>query len=108
MPLVFPGGKDSLTLLYGLANLQRFYPKSFRLSAITVDMGLDTMDLEPVKALCADFNVPYEVIPTEIGKILFEARKESNPCALCAKMQERCPEPEGNGAQLQQNRLCAP
>ena len=82
------GGKDSLTLLYGLANLQRFYPKSFRLSAITVDMGLDTMDLEPVKALCADFNVPYEVIPTEIGKILFEARKESNPCALCAKMRK--------------------
>ena len=82
------GGKDSLTLLYGLANLQRFYPKSFRLSAITVDMGLDTMDLKPVKALCADFNVPYEVIPTEIGKILFEARKESNPCALCAKMRK--------------------
>ena len=82
------GGKDSLTLLYGLANLQRFYPKSFRLSAITVDMGLDTMDLEPVKALCAGFNVPYEVIPTEISKILFEARKESNPCALCAKMRK--------------------
>ena len=82
------GGKDSLTLLYGLANLQRFYPKSFRLSAITVDMGLDTMDLETVKALCAGFNVPYEVIPTEIGKILFEARKESNPCALCAKMRK--------------------
>lgn len=56
--------------------------------AITVDMGLDTMDLEPVKALCAGFNVPYEVIPTEIGKILFEARKESNPCALCAKMRK--------------------
>ena len=52
------------------------------------DMGLDTMDLEPVKALCAGFNVPYEVIPTEIGKILFEARKESNPCALCAKMRK--------------------
>ena len=45
------GGKDSLTLLYGLASLQKFYPKSFRLSAITVDMGLDTMNLEPVKAL---------------------------------------------------------
>lgn len=82
------GGKDSLTLLYGLAHLQKFYPKSFHLSAITVDMGLDTMNLEPIKALCADFNVPYEVIPTNIGKILFEARKESNPCALCAKMRK--------------------
>ncbi len=82
------GGKDSLTLLYGLAKLQKFYPKSFRLSAITVDMGLDTMDLDPVKALCADLGVPYEIIPTDIGKILFEVRKESNPCALCAKMRK--------------------
>ena len=82
------GGKDSLTLLYGLSQLQKFYPKHFTLSAITVDMGLDTMNLEPIKALCADFNVPYEIISTEIGKILFEARKESNPCALCAKMRQ--------------------
>ena len=82
------GGKDSLTLLYGLASLQKFYPKSFRLSAITVDMGLDTMNLEPVKALCDGFNIPYEIISTDIGKILFEARKESNPCALCAKMRK--------------------
>ncbi len=82
------GGKDSLTLLYGLAKLQKFYPKSFRLSAITVDMGLDTMDLDPVKALCADLGVPYEIIPTDIGKILFKVRKESNPCALCAKMRK--------------------
>ena len=82
------GGKDSLTLLYGLASLQKFYPKSFRLSAITVDMGLDTMNLEPVKALCDGFNIPYEIISTDIRKILFEARKESNPCALCAKMRK--------------------
>ena len=82
------GGKDSLTLLYGLSQLQKFYPKHFTLSAITVDMGLDTMNLEPIKALCADFNVPYEIISTEIVKILFEARKESNPCALCAKMRK--------------------
>jgi len=82
------GGKDSLTLLYGLSQLQKFYPKPFTLSAITVDMGLDTMNLDPIKALCADFHVPYEIISTEIGKILFEARKESNPCALCAKMRK--------------------
>ncbi len=82
------GGKDSLTLLYGLSQLQKFYPKHFTLSAITVDMGLDTMNLEPVKTLCADFNVPYEIISTEIGKILFEARNEANPCSLCAKMRK--------------------
>ena len=46
------------------------------------------MNLEPVKTLCADFNVPYEIISTEIGKILFEARNEANPCSLCAKMRK--------------------
>ena len=49
------------------------------------------MNLEPVKTLCADFNVPYEIISTEIGKILFEARNEANPCSLCAKMRKRRP-----------------
>lgn len=82
------GGKDSLTLLWGLAYLQKFYPKQFSLSAITVDMGIDTMDLEPVKALCQEFQVPYEIVPTEIGKILFDIRKETNPCSLCAKLRK--------------------
>ena len=44
------------------------------------------MDLEPVKALCETFEIPYHVIPTEIGTVLFDIRKESNPCSLCAKM----------------------
>ncbi len=82
------GGKDSLTLLWGLAHLQKFYPKHFSLSAITVDMGFDTMDLDPIKELCQEFQVPYEIVPTEIGKILFDIRKETNPCSLCAKLRK--------------------
>lgn len=82
------GGKDSLTLLWGLHHLQRFYPKKFALSAITVDLGLGNLDLEPVKQLCDEFQVPYEIVSTEIGKILFDVRKESNPCSLCAKMRK--------------------
>ena len=82
------GGKDSLTLLWGLAHLQKFYPKHFSLSAITVDMGIDTMNLEPIKALCQEVQVPYEIVPTEIGKILFDIRKETNPCSLCAKLRK--------------------
>lgn len=82
------GGKDSLTLLYALYYLQGFYPKRFTLSAITVDLGLGNMELEPVRELCAQFQIPYEVIPTEIGKILFQIRRESNPCSLCAKMRK--------------------
>lgn len=82
------GGKDSLTLLWGLAHLQKFYPKHFSLSAITVDMGIDTMNLEPIKALCQEIQVPYEIVPTEIGKILFDIRKETNPCSLCVKLRK--------------------
>ncbi len=82
------GGKDSLTLLYALHGLQRFYPKHFELSAITVDLGLGNLDLEPIRRLCSDFSVPYTVIPTEIGNILFQVREESNPCSLCAKMRK--------------------
>ncbi len=82
------GGKDSLALLYALAELRQFYPKPFTLSAITVDLGLGNMDLEPVKALCSHFSVPYAILPTDIGKILFEARQESNPCSLCSKMRK--------------------
>ena len=79
------GGKDSLTLLYALHGLKRFYPNEFELSAITVDLGFENFDLSPVRSLCSELSVPFTVVPTDIGKILFETRKESNPCALCAK-----------------------
>lgn len=82
------GGKDSLTLLYALHGLQRFYPNSFELCAITVDLGFSDFDLTPVQTLCQELNVPYTMVSTEIGSILFETRKESNPCALCAKMRK--------------------
>ncbi len=82
------GGKDSLTLLYALQGLQKFYPNKFNLCAITVDLGFGDFDLSPVQALCKELSVEYTVVPTEIGKILFDTRKESNPCALCAKMRK--------------------
>ncbi|MEG0355950.1 MAG: ATP-binding protein [Lachnospiraceae bacterium] len=82
------GGKDSLALLYTLHGLMRFYPKKFELVAITVDLGLPDFDLTPIKELCEQLLVPYTIIPTDIGKILFEIRQESNPCALCAKMRK--------------------
>ena len=69
-------------------SLEIFIRNIFTLSAITVDMGLDTMNLEPIKTLCADFNVPYEIISTEIGKILLRPVMKANPCSLCAKMRK--------------------
>ena len=82
------GGKDSLTLLYALHGLKRFYPKQFKLSAITVDLGYEKFDVEPLSALCEELEVPYKVVKTNIARILFEERKESNPCSLCAKMRK--------------------
>jgi tRNA(Ile)-lysidine synthase TilS/MesJ len=82
------GGKDSLTLLYALHGLKRFYPKKFTLSAITVNLGYEKFDTAPLRALCDELEVPYTVVDTEIAHILFEERKESNPCSLCAKMRK--------------------
>ena len=82
------GGKDSLTLLYALHGLQRFYPKHFEIIAVTVHLGFEEMDLEPVRQLCRELNVPYHVVPSNIYQIVFEERKEENPCSLCAKMRK--------------------
>ena len=80
------GGKDSLTLLAAMARLAKFYPKPFTVEAFTIDLGLPGMDFSPVADYCRELEVPYHLIPTEIGHILFKTRKEKNPCALCAKM----------------------
>ena len=81
------GGKDSLALLYALHGLKRFYPNSFSIEAITVSVFKE-MNLDPVKRLCAEMDVPYTVVDTEIGDIVFRERKEENPCSLCAKMRK--------------------
>lgn len=82
------GGKDSLSLVYALHELQRFYPEKFTLEAISVDLGFGTQNFDLISSLCEDFNIKLTIIPTEIGKIVFNERKESNPCSLCAKMRK--------------------
>lgn len=80
------GGKDSLALLCTLAALRRFYPNPFTLSACTISLGFPNTDFTGIEKLCADLDVPYEIVSTQIAEILFDVRKESNPCALCANM----------------------
>ncbi len=82
------GGKDSLTLLYALHGLRRFYPKKFDIVAITVDLGLGIQKLDDINKLCKQLNVEYHIVNTEIGNIIFGDRKETNPCSLCAKMRK--------------------
>ena len=79
------GGKDSLVLLVLLAGLKKYFNKKFELEAITIDMGLG-MDYSGVQALCDKWEVPYTVIKTEIAPIIFDYRKEKNPCSMCSKM----------------------
>lgn len=80
------GGKDSLALLSALAAYRKFAGKDFFLTAITVNMGFDGMDYSPIEKFCKEIDVPYIIKNTEISHVLFDIRKESNPCSLCSKM----------------------
>ena len=80
------GGKDSLLLLYAMALYRRFCPEPFELEALTLTMGLEPFDVSGIRELCEKLEVPYIVRETEIAKVIFEERKEKNPCSLCSKM----------------------
>ena len=80
------GGKDSLALLYAMAKLREFYPLPFQLHAVTVHPGAEGMDFSPVAALCGELGVEYHLVQTEIFRIIFDVRREKNPCSMCAKM----------------------
>lgn len=82
------GGKDSLTLLYALSGMRKFYPKKYELAAISVDLGLGIQNMDKIKELCDSLEVPFYIEKTEIGNIVFDIRKEKNPCSLCAKMRK--------------------
>ena len=84
------GGKDSLMLLMALAKLRGFYPIPFQVEAFTLDMGhadgRPGMDFAPVARLCRDLDVPFTLLESEIHHIIFDVRREKNPCSMCAKM----------------------
>ncbi|MDE6759256.1 MAG: tRNA lysidine(34) synthetase TilS [Lachnospiraceae bacterium] len=85
------GGKDSLTLLYGLKQLQAFYPESFELAAIHVNLGIETDSAATISIMedfCKKLNVPFYCVDTDIFQVVFKERKEKNPCSLCAKMRK--------------------
>lgn len=82
------GGKDSVALLYALAQLRRFYPIPFTIKGLTLDMGWNDTpsDFSAIAQMCRELDVEYIVKPTQIGKIIFDVRQEENPCSLCARM----------------------
>ena len=84
------GGKDSLTLLKLLAEYKKFAPQKFELCAISVDLRFNNCDADctKVQTLCDELSVPYYVERTDIAEIVFNIRKETNPCSLCSKMRK--------------------
>ena len=82
------GGKDSLTLLYALTNLRKFYPQKFDLIAITVDLGYEGFDLSAITELCKELNVEYHIIKTQIGSMVTQENLEGSACSLCARLRK--------------------
>ena len=80
------GGKDSMVLLLALDCLRKYYPEPFELEAVTIELGFEGMDFTPVRELCEELSIPYTCVKTDIKEIVFDVRKEDNPCSLCAKM----------------------
>lgn len=77
------GGKDSLTLLRLMAALREYYPKHFEIEAFTIDLGLEGMDFSPVQAFCDQLKVPYTIVKTEIGPIIFVTAMKRTPALVC-------------------------
>lgn len=80
------GGKDSITLLYALYYLQKFYKKKFELMAITIHPGSTTFDPSKLTDICNELKIPYIIYNSNISNVVFDIRKEKNPCSLCANM----------------------
>ena len=80
------GGKDSIAMLQGLKCLERFYPKHFDLIAITVNPGFENFSKDILQKNCDEIGVPLFIEDTQIKEIVFDVRKEKNPCSLCANL----------------------
>ena len=80
------GGKDSVTMLHAFKALQRFYPKKFDLIAISVHPGFEFFDTELLQKTCDEVGVPLFIEKSDIKEIVFDIRKEKNPCSLCANL----------------------
>lgn len=82
------GGKDSTLMLHAFHLYRYFSPKKFTIHALMVDLGFPGFDASPLKFLCESLNIPMTVVHTNIGAVVFDTRKEKNPCALCAKLRK--------------------
>ena len=80
------GGKDSLALLTALKRYQSFIDKKFELIAIAIDLSGGKNDYSAIKVYCDEINVELHIIPSNVFEVVFDIRKEKNPCSLCANL----------------------
>ena len=80
------GGKDSITMMHAFKTLQRFYPKKFEIIAVSVNPGFEFFDTEFLHNICSDLNIPLFIDESHAKEIVFDIRKEKNPCSLCANL----------------------
>ena len=80
------GGKDSITMLHAFKSLQRFYPKKFEIIAVSIDPGFEFFDINFLRKICDDLEIPFFVEKSNAKEIVFDIRKEKNPCSLCANL----------------------
>ena len=80
------GGKDSITMLHAFKSLQKFYPNNFEIIAISIDPGFEFFDTEFLKSICDNLEIPLYIEKSNAKEIVFDIRKEKNPCSLCANL----------------------
>ncbi len=80
------GGKDSITMLHAFKNLQRFYPKKFEIIAVSIDPGFEFFNTEFLQKICDNLNIALFIEKSHAKEIVFDIRKEKNPCSLCANL----------------------
>ena len=80
------GGKDSITMLHAFKTLQRFYPKKFEIIAVSIDPGFEFFDKEFLQKICDELEIPLFIEKSNAKEIVFDIRKEKNPCSLCANL----------------------
>lgn len=81
------GGKDSVFLLFVLKLIQLTAIKDFTITGITIDMDLG-MDFSPLKNFCDENEILLIIEKTNIADVVFNDRKEKNPCSLCSKLRK--------------------
>ena len=84
------GGKDSMILLYALHLYQKFAPVKFDLVGITLKLGFDGMDFNPVIDFCREHGIEYHMVDTHVFEILQAKADDAGrlPCSLCSKFKK--------------------